>query len=93
VSNNKSSEVNLVQRATAAIGGKRFLSEGEVESIYDVPKKTLQGMRLYGRGPIFRKFGSRVRYDVADIEAWIESLPRGGAGVPSSAVKETRRFA
>jgi hypothetical protein len=44
-------------------------------------------MRVLGRGPAFRKFGSSVRYDIRDIEAWIDSLPRGGAGTPSSAVK------
>jgi predicted DNA-binding transcriptional regulator AlpA len=73
--------------ATAVPAGKRFLSDIEFEFAYGVPRKTLQNMRVLGRGPAFRKFGSSVRYDVADIEAWIESLPRGGAGVPSSAVK------
>jgi hypothetical protein len=71
----------------AAIGGKRFISDVEFEERYGVPRKSLQNMRVLGRGPAFRKFGSSVRYDIRDIEAWIDSLPRGGAGTPSSAVK------
>jgi len=66
---------------------KRFLSDAEVESVYGIRRKTLQNWRLVGRGPRYRKFGAGVRYDVADVELWIDSLPTGGAGVPSSAVR------
>ncbi len=52
--------------------------------------KTLQNWRGLGRGPIYRKFGKAVRYDVADLEAWIKGLPTGGAGVPSCAVESAR---
>ncbi|HTF68374.1 MAG TPA: helix-turn-helix domain-containing protein [Edaphobacter sp.] len=70
-----------------ALQGKQFLSDLEVEARLGVPRKTLQNWRVLGRGPRFRKFGSGVRYSVADLDAWIESLPSGGAGVPSSAVQ------
>lgn len=82
-----SSQVNLEQRATAVIAGKRFITDVEVEERYGISRKTLQNWRVLGRGPEFRKFGDAVRYDVRALESWIESLPRGGAGVPTSAVK------
>jgi len=68
---------------------KRFLTEAEVEVVYGFPKKTLQSWRLRGDRPEFRKFGRSVKYDVRLLEAWIESLPSGGAGVPSSALATT----
>lgn len=67
---------------------KRFLSDVEIEASFGIPRKTLQNWRLLGRGPIYRKFGNSVRYDVADLETWVQSLPTGGAGVPSCAVGE-----
>ena len=75
---------------SSAIQGKQFLSDLEVQTRLGVPRKTLQNWRVLGRGPRFRKFGSGVRYSVADLDAWIESLPSGGAGVPSSAVSTCR---
>lgn len=66
---------------------KRFLSDSDVEALYGIPRRTLQNWRVLGRGPLYRKFGNGVRYDVRDLEAWIEGLPTGGAGVPSSAVR------
>lgn len=71
----------------AVPAGKRMIDEVEFELAYGIPKRTLQKMRLFGDGPTFLKLGSSVRYRVEDIESWLESLPRGGAGVPSSAVK------
>jgi hypothetical protein len=102
MSSSKPLQGSLEQRATAAIGesarnadragppsspGKRFISDVEIEGIYGIPRKTLQNWRVLGRGPIYRKFGDAVRYDVILLEAWIESLPSGGAGIPASAVK------
>jgi predicted DNA-binding transcriptional regulator AlpA len=59
---------------------KRFISEVELAENYGIPRKTLQKWRLFGNGPVFRKFGTSVRYDVAEIENWIGSLPKGGGG-------------
>ena len=88
MSKSNSSHVNLEQqRATAVIAGKRFITDIEIGDRYGIARKTLQNWRVLGRGPEFRKFGDSVRYDVRSLEAWIESLPRGGAGVPASAVK------
>lgn len=37
---------------------------------------TLTNMRVRGDGPIFAKFGRRVLYDRADLEAWVYSCKR-----------------
>ncbi|MEJ0093211.1 MAG: helix-turn-helix domain-containing protein [Methylocella sp.] len=39
-------------------------------------KNTLDKMRLSGTGPAYLKLGRSVRYDLADIEAWISSSRR-----------------
>jgi hypothetical protein len=75
------------QRVTAILAGKRFITDVEIEGAYGIPRKTLQNWRQLGRGPTYRKFGDAARYDVIALEAWIESLPSGGGGIPASAVK------
>lgn len=63
---------------------RHFLSDVDVELHYNIPRKTLRNWRIFGKGPRFRKIGVSVRYDVRDVEAWMDSLPAGGAGVPTS---------
>jgi len=58
-----------------AIGGmaniqKRYLSPGEVESVYSVDSKTLADWRYKGAGPAFSQVGRLVRYKVDDLEAF-----------------------
>jgi predicted DNA-binding transcriptional regulator AlpA len=71
---------------TATTPAKRFLSDTEIEASFGIPRKTLQNWRILGRGPTYRKFGNSVRYDVADLETWIQGLPTGGNGMSSCAV-------
>lgn len=37
---------------------------------------TLERWRVYGKGPAWRKVGSRVRYAVEDLDAWLASQTR-----------------
>ena len=32
--------------------------------------RTLDGYRVSGEGPAFHRFGNRVRYRIADLDAW-----------------------
>lgn len=59
---------------------KRLLSDLEVEREYGWPTATvLKRWRLRSeRGPRWRKLGHTVRYERADIEAWIAKAPGGG---------------
>ena len=41
-----------------------------------VSVSTLEGWRRDGIGPKFKKFGQRVVYSVADMDAWAESRTR-----------------
>ncbi len=80
-----------INSATHALqSGKQFVSDLEVEATYRIPAKTLRNMRILGRGPRYRKFNAAVRYQICDVETWIESLPTGGEGVPASALKGAR---
>jgi hypothetical protein len=72
------------------VGDKKYIEEGEVAHQYSITRKTLQRWRLLGIGPKYRKFGAAVRYSVHDLELWSNSVPTGGAGVPSSAVKSAK---
>ena len=69
---------------------QKFIDEVEVGARLSVSEKTLRNWRLFGRGPKYKKFGKCVRYGVADLEAWIASLPAGGAGTPAALVKNNR---
>ncbi|MDJ0315072.1 hypothetical protein [Arthrobacter sp. H35-D1] len=48
----------------------RYIDSKEFEERYGLPKGTAGQLRFQGRGPVFIRLGSRVRYDVRDLEAW-----------------------
>jgi hypothetical protein len=60
----------------------RFLNRSEVAEMLGLSVKTLDGWALQGIGPRFRRFGQNgqkgVRYELADVEAFIENSPIGG---------------
>lgn len=47
-----------------------FLDEKAVAERWGISVKALQMWRLRGDGPVFCKFGNRVRYRLSDIEAF-----------------------
>jgi hypothetical protein len=54
----------------------------EAAERYGIGIAKLRQMRQLGLGPEFRRFGQRtVLYEVVKLEAWITSLPPGGAAV------------
>jgi hypothetical protein len=56
-----------------------YKDEKWVAELLCVSLAALRRWRYSGVGPKFSKFGSAVRYSVADVEAWIASRPTGGA--------------
>ncbi len=62
----------------------RWISEASLSKMIDVKPKTLQGWRLRGIGPKFRKLGnanakrSPIRYDIAAVEQWLQAQAEGG---------------
>jgi predicted DNA-binding transcriptional regulator AlpA len=55
-----------------------FIDEKRLAELLAVSLAALRRWRHAGIGPKFSKFGSAVRYAVADVEAWISSQPSGG---------------
>ena len=54
-------------------GGKpRYLTNEEAAEFLRLSPRTLEKRRCVGGGPRYRKFGRRVRYTIADLEAWAE---------------------
>jgi excisionase family DNA binding protein len=49
-----------------------LLTIGEASSYLKIPVKTLRKWRLEGYGPPSMKLGRHVRYDKADLDAWID---------------------
>lgn len=47
-----------------------FLTNGEAAAHLKLSPRTLEKMRVIGGGPRFRKFGHRVIYARAELDAW-----------------------
>lgn len=58
---------------------RRFGSEAQVETLTGISRRTLQKDRLLGRDRFpFYRFGRRVLYDLAEVEATIRRTGVGG---------------
>ena len=51
---------------------RRFLNEKQVSMVYSWPLATLRNWRFLGRGPAYSKIGRSVRYDIADLDEFME---------------------
>ena len=54
----------------------RCLATAEAAVYCGSTKSTFEKLRVYGGGPAFIKMGSRVVYDVADLDAWLSARRR-----------------
>lgn len=54
------------------IANPEFLNTKEAARFLRLSPDTLSKKRVFGGGPKFRKFGSRVLYAVADLRAWAD---------------------
>jgi predicted DNA-binding transcriptional regulator AlpA len=60
---------------------RRFVSEGELERLTGISRRTWQKHRLFNRGPRYYKIHGSVRYELDEVLAWIKTLGvTGGAG-------------
>ncbi len=67
--------LQILHEATIRVN---LMTEHEVSKRLNVSVAPLRRWRLLGRGPAFLKVGSLVRYQPADLDAWLASLPTGG---------------
>ncbi len=49
-----------------------FFTTKEAAAYLKLKPNTLEKMRVYGGGPVYRKHGRRVRYHIDDLTAWSE---------------------
>ncbi|HEY1804898.1 MAG TPA: helix-turn-helix domain-containing protein [Terracidiphilus sp.] len=61
--------------------GTKFLTEIEVAERTQISLATLRRWRLENRGPLYRKFGSLVRYAEDELVNWENAQPVGGGSV------------
>jgi predicted DNA-binding transcriptional regulator AlpA len=59
----------------------QFLTEVEVAQRTHISLATLRRWRLENRKPIFRKFGSLVRYAEEELNRWEQAQPCGGENI------------
>ena len=52
---------------------QRYLTNDEAAEYLRLSPRTLEKQRVIGGGPKFRKFGRRVMYTVADLDAWADA--------------------
>lgn len=60
------------QQSAAAAQPQRYLTNDEAAEYLRLSPRTLEKQRVIGNGPKFRKFGRRVMYAVADLNAWAD---------------------
>ncbi|MCL2714736.1 MAG: helix-turn-helix domain-containing protein [Alphaproteobacteria bacterium] len=55
---------------------KEFLTPAEVAKIIHQSLRTLEKYRMEGSGPNYYKIGSRIVYNIEDVESWLEQRRR-----------------
>lgn len=50
----------------------RYLHTDEAALFLGLSRRTLEKLRTYGTGPLYRKLGGRVVYAVADLQEWAD---------------------
>jgi predicted DNA-binding transcriptional regulator AlpA len=69
----------------------QFLTEVEVAQRTHISLATLRRWRLENRGPIFRKFGSLVRYAEEELTRWEQAQPSGGENIAERFMPQSAR--
>lgn len=62
------------EKAAVRLVGGQWMTPAEAADYLSTSKRTLQRLRTGGRGPVFKRNGTLVRYWSADLDAWM----RGG---------------
>ena len=56
--------------------GSRLVSTKDLSEMWDMPESTLRYWRCAGIGPAYVKLGGRIKYDLADVEAYVRANKR-----------------
>ncbi len=68
----------------------RYLTNDEAANFLRLSPRTLEKQRVIGGGPRFRKFGRRVMYALADLEAWADARSFEATSDPDYAARRAR---
>lgn len=63
-------ESAIEAQAPQACPAPRYLTNNEAAAFLRLSPRTLEKQRVIGGGPRFHKFGRRVMYALAELEAW-----------------------
>ncbi len=61
---------------TANVPKNPFLTTRKAAEFLGLRPNTLEKLRVYGGGPIYRKHAHRVRYHLDDLMAWSDARKR-----------------
>ena len=62
------------------MGEPRYLDTRQAAAYVGLSVKTLEKLRVTGRGPRYAKAGRRVIYDRRDLDKWVAARKRGFTG-------------
>ena len=68
-----------------------YMNGREAAAFLGLSPRTLDRYRVNGEGPAFHKFGNRVRYARADLEAWASTRRRTSTSDPGEARRAAAR--
>lgn len=68
-----------------------LLNSKKAAAFLGVSERTLERLRTAGEGPKYVKFGMVVRYDPADVLAWIEGRKRANTSACGGDRESPRR--
>lgn len=63
---------------------RRFLTQAEAAQLLRLSERTLEGLRVRGGGPRYRKFLKRVLYDHDEVLEWADERVRTSTSDPGS---------
>jgi DNA-binding transcriptional MerR regulator len=66
----------------------KLLSTKQVSEILNLPESTLRYWRCAGLGPSYVKLGGRIKYDEADVHAYVQANKR----IPSVRAAQENRL-
>ena len=68
-----------------------YLSTRQAAAWLGLSTRTLDRYRVSGDGPMFHRFGGRVRYLYADLDAWAATRRRASTSDEGTAIAGTAR--
>ena len=70
---------------------RRYLSTREAADYLGLSARTLDRYRVSGEGPVFHRFGGRVRYLREDLDAWAKARRRASTADDGTVLEGAKR--